>query len=209
MEEILTLLPQAWTGQPFTHEGKVFHFPELAVRPAPAARMPILIGGGAEPAIRRAARLADGLFSNASANGFLRQLEWVMDECDRNGRDPSELRIIHYSVMLPGSTAEEAWARYTDHLWQMSWKYSDMEASANRPGPPTKAPELTEADRGALLRRATIAGSGEEIVESLLELREKAGVPIEFVARSYFPTLDYPAQVELMQQLAEEVAARV
>jgi probable F420-dependent oxidoreductase len=209
MEEVLTLLPQAWTGQPFTHQGRMYSFPELAIRPAPSARIPILVGGGAEPAIRRAARLADGLFSNASANGFLRQLEWVRDECDRIGRDPSELRIVHYSVILPGASADDAWARYTNHLWQMTWKYTDMEASANRPGPPPSAPAITENDRGALLRRATIAGSSEEIVESLLELREQAGVPVEFVARSYFPSLEYQAQVELMQQLAEEVAPRV
>jgi probable F420-dependent oxidoreductase len=209
MEEVLTLLPQAWTGQPFTHQGQVYTFPELAVRPAPTAQIPILIGGGAEPAIRRAARLADGIFSNASANGFLRQLEWLQDECDRTGRDPAELRIIHYSVILPGSSAEDAWARYTDHLWQMTWKYADMESSANRPGPPPPAPALTEGDRGALLRRATIAGSSDQIVDSLLELREKAAVPVEFVARSYFPSLDYQAQVELLQQLAEEVAPRV
>jgi probable F420-dependent oxidoreductase len=209
MEEILTLLPQAWTGQPFTHQGRVYSFPELAVRPAPSASIPILVGGGAEPAIRRAARVADGVFSNASANGFLRQLEWIRDECDRIGKDPSDLRIIHYSVILPGSSTEDAWSRYTDHVWQMSWKYADMEASANRPGPPPPAPALTEADRGALQRRATIAGSSDEIVESLLQLREKAGMPVEFVARSYFPTLEYQAQVELMQQLAEEVAPRV
>jgi probable F420-dependent oxidoreductase len=209
MEEILTLLPQAWTGRPFTHHGSVYEFPELAVRPVPSARIPVLIGGGAEPAIRRAARLADGLFSNASVNGFLRQLEWLRDECQRIGRDPGELRVIHYSVILPGSSADDAWARYTDHLWQMTWKYTDMEASANRPGPPPPAPQLTEDDRGALLRRATIAGSSEEIVESLLELRDKAGMPVEFVARSYFPTLEYEAQLELMQQLAEEVAPRV
>jgi alkanesulfonate monooxygenase SsuD/methylene tetrahydromethanopterin reductase-like flavin-dependent oxidoreductase (luciferase family) len=209
MEEVLTLLPQAWTGQPFTHQGRMYSFPELAIRPAPSARIPILVGGGAEPAIRRAARLADGLFSNASANGFLRQLEWVRDECDRIGRDPSELRIVHYSVILPGASADDAWARYTNHLWQMTWKYTDMEASANRPGPPPSAPAITENDRGALLRRATIAGSSEEIVQSLLELREKAAVPVEFVARSYFPTLEYQAQVELMQQLAEEVAPLV
>jgi alkanesulfonate monooxygenase SsuD/methylene tetrahydromethanopterin reductase-like flavin-dependent oxidoreductase (luciferase family) len=209
MEEILTLLPQAWTGQPFSHQGRVYTFPELAVRPAPSARIPILIGGGAEPAIRRAARLADGIFSNASANAFLRQLEWIRDECDRMGRDPAELRIIHYSVILPGSSAEDAWARYTEHLWQMTWKYTDMEGSANRPGPPSQAPALAERDREALLRRATIAGSSEEIVETLLELREKAAVPVEFVARSYFPTLEHQAQLELMQQLAEEVAPRV
>jgi probable F420-dependent oxidoreductase len=209
MEEILTLLPQAWTGQPFTHDGRVYQFPELAVRPVPSSRITVLIGGGAEPAIRRAARLADGLFSNASTNGFLRQLEWLRDECDRIGRDPGELRVIHYSVILPGYSADDAWARYTDHLWQMTWKYTDMEASANRPGPPPPAPALTEDDRGALLRRATIAGSSEEIVESLLGLRDKAGIPVEFVARSYFPTLEYGAQLELMQQLAEEVAPRV
>jgi probable F420-dependent oxidoreductase len=209
MEEILTILPQAWTGQPFTHRGRIYQFEELAVRPAPSRRIPILIGGGAEPAIRRAARLADGIYSNASTNGFLRQLEWIRDECEHVGRDPAELRIIHYSVILPGQSADDAWARYTDHLWHMTWKYSDMEVSAVRPGPPPPAPEMTEADRSALFRRATIAGSGEEIVESLLGLRERAGVPVEFVARSHFATLPYEAQVELMQHLAEEVAPRI
>ncbi len=209
MEEILEILPQAWTGQPFTHQGSIYEFEELAVRPSPSTRIPILIGGGAEPAIRRAARLGDGIFSNASANSFLRQLEWIRDECDRIGRDPGELRIVHYSVILPGSSAEDAWSRYTDHLWHMTWKYSDMEASAIRPGPPPAAPHMTEADRGALLRRATIAGSSDQIVEELLGLRERAGIPVEFVARSYFATLEYGAQLELMQQLAEEVAPRL
>lgn len=209
MEEILTILPQAWTGRPFTHEGRVYQLPELAVRPAPSAPIPILIGGGAEPAIRRAARLADGIYSNASANSFLRQVEWITDECDHIGRDPSELRIIHYSIILPGDSADDAWARYTDHLWHMSWKYADMEASATRTGPPPPAPELTEGDRGALLQRATIAGSSDQIVETLLDLRERAGMQVEFVARSFFATLHYEAQVELLQQLAEEVAPRV
>ena len=39
--------------------------------------------------IRRAARLADGIYSNATANGFLGQLEWIRDECDPIGRDPA------------------------------------------------------------------------------------------------------------------------
>ena len=49
----------------------------------------------------------------------------------------------------------------------------------------------------------------DEIVEALLDLRKQAGVPLELVARSYFPLLEYDAQVDLMRQLAEGVAPHV
>ncbi|HEX2154929.1 MAG TPA: LLM class flavin-dependent oxidoreductase [Acidimicrobiia bacterium] len=209
MEEILQILPQAWTGEPFRHRGDVYELPELAVRPTPSNKVPILIGGGAEPAIRRAARLADGIFSNATAGRFLDQIGWIRDECHRIGRDPAELAIHHYSVLLPGTSAEDAWDRYADHVWQMQWKYSDMQASVTRSGPPPPAPGLTDELRQRLQQRSTFAGTGEEIAASLLDLREKAGMPVQFTARSYFPTLEYDAQLELMQQLAEEVGPRL
>ncbi|MFZ0626363.1 MAG: LLM class flavin-dependent oxidoreductase [Acidimicrobiia bacterium] len=206
MEEILTILPQAWSGQPFRHQGAVYELPELAVRPKPSHRIPVLIGGGAEAAVRRAARLADGLFANVPPEQLLQQLDWVLDECEKVGRDPSELRIVHYSVMLPGTTSESAWERYRDHVWHMTWKYSDMDPSAIRPGPPPLAPVLTKERRDRLEGRFTVAGNGDQIVSTLLELRDRAPLPLEFAARSYFPTLDYETQVEMMQQLAEEVA---
>lgn len=206
MEEILSLLPRAWSGRPFRHEGAVYNFPELAVRPTPSAKIPILIGGGAEAAVRRAARAADGLFSNVPRDALLQQLEWLRDECDRIDRDPADLRVVHYSVMLVGASESEAWERYTDHVWAMMWKYSDMEASATRTGPPPVPPELSDDKRDRLFRRSTVAGSSEQIVDYLGALRESAVMPLEFAARSYFPTLELSAQKELMQQLAEEVA---
>ncbi|MEX2651194.1 MAG: LLM class flavin-dependent oxidoreductase [Acidimicrobiia bacterium] len=206
MEEILTLLRKSWAGEPFHHRGSVYEFPEVAVRPVPSVSIPILIGGGAEAAIRRAARLADGIFSNVAPDKLTQQIRWIEDECERIGRDPSELRIIHYSVILPGTSPEAAWARYVNHVWHMTWKYSDMEGSASRSGPPRAAPELTEDRRKRLQDRFTVAGSSDEIVSTLLGVREQASMSIEFVARSYFATLEYEDQVALMQQLAEEVA---
>lgn len=209
MEEILQILPKAWSGHSFRHGGEVYDLPELAVRPVPLDRVPILIGGSAEVAIRRAARLADGIYSNAPRDQFLQQLEWIRDECEAIGRDPGEMRIVHYSVMLPGESEQDALDIYTAHLWQMMWKYSDMEASVTRPGPPPEAPPFDESRIDRLLARATVVGPSSRIVSYLGEIREAAGIDVEFVARSYFPTLEYDAQVELMQQLAEEVSPHV
>lgn len=209
MDEILRILPQAWSGQPFRHEGAVFDLPTLGVRPRPSTPIPVLVGGSAEPAIRRAARLADGLFSNATAEGFLEQVGWVLDECARIGRDPSSLRFIHYSVLLPGASREAALARYRDALWAMQWKYSDMEASASRPLPPPSPPPFRRPDEALLKRRTTYAGTPDQLVETLHDIRRRAEVPVEFVARSYLPLVGYEEQVDLMQQLAEGVAPHV
>ncbi|MCY7419637.1 MAG: LLM class flavin-dependent oxidoreductase [Chloroflexi bacterium] len=209
MDEILRILPQAWSGQPFRHEGAVFDLPNLGVRPTPSTRIPVLIGGGAEAAIRRAARLADGIFANASVEKFVQQVAWVLDECERIGRDPATFRFIHYSVLLPGPSREAALASYRDGVWAMQWKYSDMEASAIRPLPAVSPPPFDGAEDALVRGRATYAGTADELVEALLDIRQQAGVPVEFVARSHFPLLGYEAQLDLMQQLAEGVAPHV
>lgn len=206
MEEILEILPQSWSGMPFRHQGRVYDLPELAVRPTPRRRIPILIGGSAEPAIRRAARLADGIFANAPIEKFMDQVSWAKDELERSRRDPADFRIIHYSVLLPGESEEQALDEALPHQWQMMWKYSDMEASARREGPAPEAPPMTASNRDALRRRSTIAGTTEQIVDALLDIRERAPMKVEFAARSYFPTMDYAQQLELMERLAKDVA---
>lgn len=209
MEEILEILPRAWSGAPFTHSGSVYDFPLLGVRPTPPSPIPVLIGGGAEPAIRRAARLADGIFSNAPAEAFLQQVTWVREELDLAGRDPSTFRFIHYSILLPGPSRAEALTRYRDAVWALNWKYSDMEASATRPLPPPSPPPFDRDDEALLKRRTAYAGADEELVESLLDIQRRAGVPVEFVARSHLPMLESEAQLEVMQRLAEGVAPYV
>ena len=209
MEETLRILPQAWSGEPFTHEGSVYRLPTLGVRPTPADRIPVLVGGGAEPALRRAARLADGIFSNAAAADFGKQVGWVLDELERAGRDPSSFRFIHYSILLPGASRADALARYRDALWALNWKYSDMETSATRSLPAASPPPFEGDGEKLLERRTAHAGTPAELVEALLEVRNQVPVPVEFVARSHLPMLDYGAQVEMMQQLADGVAPHV
>ena len=208
MDEILTILPRAWAGRPFAHQGTVYSFPEVGVRPTPEVPIPIVIGGGAEAAVRRAARLAQGFFSNASPARLAEQVGWATAELEKADRDPADFRWIYYTVMFPGSNRETAWERGRDHVHAMRWKYGDMEASASRAGElPEPAPLSAEDDDK--LRKATLVGSGSDIAEQVASIRRAAGVDIDIVARSYFPTLSYTEQVEIMQQLAEEVAPLV
>ena len=94
-----------------------------------------------------------------------------------------------------------------ESTWHQMWKYSDMEASASRPGI-ADAPPLSDDMRSRVEKRV-MAGSADEIVESIRSIREAVGVPFEVVARSYFPDLPYDRQLEIAERLATDVAPRV
>jgi probable F420-dependent oxidoreductase len=208
MDEILTILPRAWTGRPFSHDGAVYRFPEVGVRPTPEFPIPIVIGGGAEPAVRRAARLAQGFFSNASPARLAEQVAWATEELEKAEQDPSGFRWIYYTVMFPGTDPDAAWERGRSHVYRMRWKYGDMEQSAGRSGDLPEPPPLSSKAEEKL-RRATLLGSGSDIAGQIAEIRAAAGVDVEIVARSYFPSLAFNEQVEVMERLALEVAPLV
>lgn len=205
MEEILRILPRAWSGEPFRHDGAIYSFPTVGVRPVPEVPIPVVIGGGAEAAVRRAARLAQGFFSNASPGRLAQQVAWAEDEMASIERDPATFRWIYYTVMAPGSSVEDAWQRLEPHVHAMRWKYGDMEASASRSGPLPEPEPLSDAARDSL-RKSTLLGTGTDIAERVAAIRAAVDAPLDIVARSYFPTLTFDEQAEIMHLLAEEVA---
>jgi probable F420-dependent oxidoreductase len=198
LTEMLRFLPEAWTGEPFTWDGDVYQYPELAIRPAPSTRIPIVVGGGVDAAVRRAARYSNGFFSNASPQRFADQVRVATEEMERVGRDPSVFRWIYYAAMYPGPRTEIA-----SSVWEQVWKYSDMEASATRSGI-ASAPPRGEGEHESIMRRI-LGGSASEIVDSVALIREQVGVPVEWVARSYFPDLGYDRQLDIAEQLATDV----
>ncbi|TXS95812.1 LLM class F420-dependent oxidoreductase [Parahaliea maris] len=59
-DEMLEIMRLLWTGEMVEYHGQHYDFERLEMNPAPSARIPIWIGGISDPAMRRAARLADG-----------------------------------------------------------------------------------------------------------------------------------------------------
>ncbi len=204
MDEILDILSKAWSGEVFHHQGEVFSFPPLAVRPVPTGPVVIWIGGGADAAVRRAARAANGFFSNASPRRFVEQVGVARLEMERIGRDPATFTFSWYGHLYPSDDVERGWKELREHLHAQRWKYSDMGPSAARGGGPAPSPVLDEANEARIRKLAQI-GPGGQLAEQLLDLQEAAGVPVDFVARSYFPGMSYAQQQDLLGRLATEV----
>jgi len=64
-EEGLDILRKAWAGGPFEHHGSVYDFGPVELTPQPA-RIPLVLGGNTERALRRAVLRADGWFASGT-----------------------------------------------------------------------------------------------------------------------------------------------
>jgi probable F420-dependent oxidoreductase len=60
MDEMITIIRGLMAGGWFEHRGEFYEIPRIKLCPVPAKPVPILIGGHADGALRRAARLGDG-----------------------------------------------------------------------------------------------------------------------------------------------------
>jgi probable F420-dependent oxidoreductase len=98
LTEYLTVLTALWTGRAGPIDGEFYQLPEVLFGPTPVQRPrpPILLGAGADAALRRVGRLADGWISasRADAGRLDRSVTVVKQAADRAGRDPESLRFV-------------------------------------------------------------------------------------------------------------------
>ncbi len=116
MEEQVAVLRELWTKEVVTFHGQWHHIQEAGINPLPIQRpIPLWMGGSSDPALRRAARLADGwvptYFNLEQAAGLVQKLHSNMREA---GRDPSTFQI-EGRLRLAGASNDEWAAMY--HGW--------------------------------------------------------------------------------------------
>jgi len=87
-EEQIELLRLLWREPVLTYEGRWHKVTAAGLNPLPKRPIPIWIGGSAEPALRRAARLADGFFPQRPLEGgWPRTMELMREWLRDAGRD--------------------------------------------------------------------------------------------------------------------------
>lgn len=100
-EEFIAALRALWgggPGEPARFHGEFYDIPPVTMDPRPlqSPGPPILLGGAADAALRRAGRLADGWVSSSRADptGIGRSVGVVREAAERAGRDPGALRFV-------------------------------------------------------------------------------------------------------------------
>ena len=94
-EEQIELMRRLWTEPVVTFEGRYHSVPAAGINPLPVQRpIPVWIGGSAEAALRRAARIADGYFPQRPLEGgWPRTMEQFRAWVEEAGRDPDAIGI--------------------------------------------------------------------------------------------------------------------
>ena len=207
LDDTITVLRQAWGDGLVTGDGVSFQYPApgLNVTPKPVrgAATPIWIGAGAEPAVRRAGRIADGyLGSGASPAALAERAAWIRDEASSVGRDPATIEIAVHRMAFPWR-GPDAWDRVADAARYMTWKYEDMGAA--RGSIARRLPSAMDAATAEGLRSRMVVGTPEQVADEVRAYASTLGSTGSFVFRSHFPGLDPAVQREAFDTLVEEV----
>jgi probable F420-dependent oxidoreductase len=112
-EEQIEVMRRLWTEPVVDFEGRWHRIPQAGINPLPVQRpIPIWIGGSAEAALKRAARLADGFFPQRPIDGdWPKTMELFRGWVEEAGRDPAEIGIewrIDVSTGTPDDWRAEA-----------------------------------------------------------------------------------------------------
>jgi len=95
-DEYVAALRTLWGDSRVEFHGEFVDFEPVTCTPRPpqGPGVPIVVGGDTPAAIRRAARLADGYFpGEGSPERLAALISDLAEECERQGRDPSEVEI--------------------------------------------------------------------------------------------------------------------
>ncbi len=104
MDEMIEIIRGLATGDYFEFHGDHFDIPSIKICPVPSEPIPILIGGHADAALRRAARIGDGWMHAGGAAedlaGMLKRLNELRREYGTEGK-PFEVHVISMDAYTP------------------------------------------------------------------------------------------------------------
>jgi len=107
-EDYVRALRTLFDEEVSSYDGEFYTVPPSRMAPKPVAGPPLLLGGSAPAALRRAGRLADGWMSRSATDldKIASQIAVVRRAAERAGKDPAAVRVVVRGVVHAGGSGE-------------------------------------------------------------------------------------------------------
>ena len=201
LADLVSFLRGAWSEGALEYDSDFHDVPtNVSVTPKPVDEtVPVMLGGAAKPAVRRAARTAEGWCapSSLSIGGLKKRVEDIRTVREEDGLE-GDFTIYVLQHGWVGDSREEAWETMKDGYLYIQRRYAEIFS-----GEPV---EELEAERRQELKDQAIFGTPEQVVEELEEYREALGDDIHFIFRTYHPGVGTEEMLECVHRLGDEVA---
>ena len=170
LSEGIRVLRKLWSGEATSNDGRFYPFPEVAIAPPTAqpGGPPIWCGGRADPALRRAGRIADGWMSYVvDPERYRRSLETIAGAAAAADRKLDRFGTSHLLFVRLDKDRESAFAFAAEFL---SVRYAmDFSRAAERYCALGEPAEVAEA-----IRAFHMAGMRHLVINVLAPESEKA-----------------------------------
>ncbi len=199
MEEGVAILRQAWSGEPIHIAGKRFAIDGLRVSPVPNKPPRIFMGGMAEPAIARAARLGDGFLSTGGIGHDL-----YVKALDAAGKPRSAGAIAAGHWAIVAADPEREAAKLAGPVLYQSNTYIQWGAF----GPPDQVPPFADA-KAAIRDGLYQLWDAEQAVAGLTAMLRETPEIVDVHFWAQFPGEPIESGSARMEYLARHVLPRV
>jgi probable F420-dependent oxidoreductase len=207
MQELVEIVRRAWTEDRFDHAGRYHTYSGMSVTPKPARVPPILVGGFADAAIKRAGRIGDGyIASRGQPERVERAFEMAAEERRKAGKEgPPIVGVLQNAFVTDDPTRD--WPLVRDGISHQLGVYAGWNAGTDVPGRPLEVMSPEESD----IRRTTAFGTPDEVTDSLAALTGILGRYQEshLVLRFHYPGMPAEPAARSIELFAREVAPRL
>ena len=207
MQELVEIVRRAWTEDRFDHAGRHHSYSGISVTPKPARVPPILIGGFADAAIKRAGRIGDGyIASRAQPERVERAFEMAAEERRRAGKEGPPIVGVLQNAFVTEDPSKD-WPLVRDGISHQLGVYAGWNAVTDVAGRPLEVMPPEEND----IRRTTAYGTPDEVAKSLSALtRILSRYPeSHLVLRFHYPGMPAEPAARSIELFASEVAPRL
>lgn len=131
--EGLEIIRRLWEGETLTFEGKYYSVTKAKLTPEPVQqpRPPIWVGGFTPPALRRAAKYADGFIG---VGPLKEAYENYVAALEKLGKPTTDLRLAGgYFWLIPSEDPDKTWHEAAEHVRYQINAYAEWSEKAGMP----------------------------------------------------------------------------